>query len=217
MRKRQRTNEDSLAEAFPEATVQQQFMLCIQDQLSILEQRLGDFEKASFIPKHLVASGCSVAKTFIMRCHVLQNEESRSFAERLLMNLVCETAEVTMYRHDSGEDKSMLELVLEMPHSITSLSIGQIIDVVSEQPGTKLEVHGLADNDRFLSDEILRCQHADKERPCHYVWRESKLHCEHVPVPAMTTDLINLDFCLRHPASISSRVVIAPYECLIKL
>lgn len=209
MTKRQRTNEDSLAEAFPEATVQQQFMLCIQDQLSVLEQRLGDFEKATFIPKHLVASGCSVAKTFIIRCHVLQNEESRSFAERLLMNLACETAEVTMCRHDSsaGEDKSTLELVLEMPHSMTSLSIGQIIDVVSEQPGSKLEVHGLDNNDRFLSDEILRCQHADKESPCHYVWQESKLQCEHVPVPAMTTDLINLDFCLRHPASITSRVV----------
>lgn len=205
MRKRQRTKEDSLAEAFPEATPQQQFMLCLKDQLSILEQRL---ETASFIPKHLVASGCSVAKTFIIRCHVLQKEESRSFAERLLGNIACETAKVTICRHHSGEEKSMLEAFVEMPHSMTSLSIGQIVHVANEQPGSKLEVHGLelTDNDLFLSDEILRCQHTDKETPCHYVWQESKLHCEHVPVPAMTTDLVNLDFCLRHPASITARV-----------
>lgn len=207
MRKRQRTNDDSLAEAFPDATPQQQFMLCIQDQLAVLEERLGNLEKSSFIPKHLVASGCSVAKTFIIRCYVLQNEESRSFAERLLRKIVCETTKVTICRYDSGEEKSVLELVLEMPHSMTSLSIGQIVHGASEQPGSKLEVHALDGNDQFLSDEILRCQHADKERPCHYVWQESKLHCEHVSVPAMTSDLISLDFCLRHPASITARVV----------
>ncbi len=207
MWKRQRTNEDSLAEAFPEATPQQQYILSMHDQLSTLEQRLSYLEAANFIPKNLVASGCSVAKSFVIRCPVLQNQDSRDFADQLLRNIACETAKVTICRHDFGGEKSMLELVLEMPYSMTSLSTGRLVNVASKQPDSKLEVHGLDDNDHFFPDEILRCQQADKDSPCHYAWQENKLHCELVPAPAMTADVIKIDFCLRHPASFTARVV----------
>ena len=209
MKKRQRV-EDSLAKAFPEATAQQQFMLCLQDRIESLEQRLNDLDSGSIIPKNLTLSGCFVASMFVIQCHILQNDKPDvgSFVGELLSDLAYETTKVVACHHDSGKGTSIIELVLDIPRSMTSLSIGQTLCDVAGLALHKLEVHGLNNvhHKQFLSEEISRCQHADKETPCFYIWQNNQLHFDHVPPPAMISDLIDLSFELLHPASIFAKV-----------
>lgn len=209
--KRQRV-EDSLAKAFPEATAQQHFLLCLQDRVESLEQRLNDFDRSSLIPKNLTVSGCSVASMFVIQCHSFWDDKPDlgSLVGRLLSDVAYETTTVAACQHQSGKGTSIYELVLDMPRSMTSLSIGQILP---QQAFHKLQVHGLNDvhQKQFLSEEILRCQHADDESPCHFVWHNHQVQCDHVPTPAMTSDLIDLSFELLHPASTSARVKDAMY------